>query len=126
MKSCAFCGRCANPNFVFAKSARDPRCVSGNSVTRSLGRRRFYTPYREQFSPDLTVLDSVVEEWISVRTFRAKEKITANPQQVVDWTFAGKSPPLIIKSKRSDPRDGSQKDGSLEGDRGAANRITGI
>jgi ABC-type nitrate/sulfonate/bicarbonate transport system substrate-binding protein len=49
---------------------------------------RFYALYREQFNPDLTVPDSVVEEWISVGTFRAKEKITAKPQQVVDWTFA--------------------------------------
>jgi hypothetical protein len=48
----------------------------------------FYALYREQFNPDLTVPDSVVEEWISVETFRAKEKITAKPQQVVDWTFA--------------------------------------
>ena len=39
---------------------------------------------REQFNPDLTGPDSVVEEWISVGTFRAKEKITAKPQQVVD------------------------------------------
>jgi ABC-type nitrate/sulfonate/bicarbonate transport system substrate-binding protein len=49
---------------------------------------RFYALYREQFNPDLTVPDAVVEEWISVGTFRAKEKITAKPQQVVDWTFA--------------------------------------
>ena len=48
----------------------------------------FYAIYREQFNPDLTVPESVVEEWISVGTFRAKEKITAKPQQVVDWTFA--------------------------------------
>jgi len=44
--------------------------------------------YREQFNPDLTVPDSVVEEWIGVGTFRAKEKITAKAQQVVDWSFA--------------------------------------
>ena len=49
---------------------------------------RFYGIYREQFNPDLTVPDSVVEEWIAVGTFRAKEKITAKPQQVVDWSFA--------------------------------------
>jgi ABC-type nitrate/sulfonate/bicarbonate transport system substrate-binding protein len=49
---------------------------------------RFYAIYREQFNPDLTVPDSVVEEWIGVGTFRAKEKITAKPQQVVDWSFA--------------------------------------
>ena len=44
--------------------------------------------YREQFNPDLTLPESVIEEWIAVGTFRAKEKITAKPQQVVDWTFA--------------------------------------
>ena len=49
---------------------------------------RFYTLYREQFNPDLTVPDSVVEEWIGVGTFRAKDKISAKPEQVVDWSFA--------------------------------------
>ena len=49
---------------------------------------RFYALYREQFNPDLTVPDLVVEEWISVGTFRAKERIIPKPQQVVDWTFA--------------------------------------
>jgi hypothetical protein len=48
---------------------------------------RFYALPREQFNPDLKVPDPVVEEWISVGTFRAK-KITAKPQQVVDCTFA--------------------------------------
>jgi hypothetical protein len=41
-------------------------------------------------TPILPVPDSVGEEWISVGTFRAKEKITAKPQQVVDWTLAEK------------------------------------
>jgi ABC-type nitrate/sulfonate/bicarbonate transport system substrate-binding protein len=49
---------------------------------------RFYALYREQFNPDLSVPDSVVEEWISVGTFRAKEKPSVKPQVVVDWTFA--------------------------------------
>ena len=49
---------------------------------------RFYALYREQFNPDLSVPDSVVEEWISVGTFRAKEKPSVKPQAVVDWTFA--------------------------------------
>ncbi len=35
---------------------------------------RFYALHREQFNPDLTVPESVVKEWISVGTFRAKEK----------------------------------------------------
>ena len=56
-------------------------------VDRSVA-ERFYALYREQFNPDLTVPDAVVEEWIAVGTFRAKEKVSAKPQQVVDWSFA--------------------------------------
>jgi ABC-type nitrate/sulfonate/bicarbonate transport system substrate-binding protein len=52
---------------------------------------RFYTLYREQFNPDLSVPDSVVEEWIAVGTFRAKEKPAIKLQTVVDWTFAEKA-----------------------------------
>ena len=36
---------------------------------------RFYARYREQFNPDLPVPDLVIEEWIDVGTFRAKEKL---------------------------------------------------
>jgi hypothetical protein len=50
--------------------------------------KRFYALYGEQFNPDPAISAAVVEEWISVATFRAKEKITAKPQQDVDWTFA--------------------------------------
>jgi NitT/TauT family transport system substrate-binding protein len=49
---------------------------------------KFYGIYRDQYNPDLTVPDSVVEEWVAVGTFRAKEKITAKPQVVYDWSFA--------------------------------------
>jgi ABC-type nitrate/sulfonate/bicarbonate transport system substrate-binding protein len=52
---------------------------------------RYYALYREQYNPDLTVPDSVVEEWISVGTFRAKDKSTAKPQVVRDWNFAEKA-----------------------------------
>ena len=52
---------------------------------------KFYPVYRDQYNPDLTVPDSVVEEWIAVGTFRAKEKITVKPQVVYDWTFAGRA-----------------------------------
>lgn len=52
---------------------------------------RFYGLYREQFNPDLSVPDSVVEEWIAVGTFRAKEKPAIKIQTVVDWTFAEKA-----------------------------------
>jgi len=49
---------------------------------------RFYAIYRDQYNPELSVPDSVAEEWIAVGTFRAKEKITAKPSVVADWSFA--------------------------------------
>jgi ABC-type nitrate/sulfonate/bicarbonate transport system substrate-binding protein len=52
---------------------------------------KFYGIYRDQYNPDLTAPDAVVEEWIAVGTFRAKEKITVKPQAVYDWTFAEKA-----------------------------------
>ena len=52
---------------------------------------KFYPLYRDQYNPDLTLPDSVVEEWISVGTFRAKEKNTVNPRVVRDWSFAEKA-----------------------------------
>ena len=54
---------------------------------------KFYGLYREQFNPDLTLPDSVVEEWIAVGTFRAKDKkeLAVKPQVVRDWTFAEKA-----------------------------------
>jgi ABC-type nitrate/sulfonate/bicarbonate transport system substrate-binding protein len=52
---------------------------------------RFYTLYRDQYNPDLTLPDSVVEEWIAVGTFRAKKKPSVKLQTVVDWTFAEKA-----------------------------------
>jgi len=52
---------------------------------------RFYTLYREQFNPELTVPESVVEEWIAVGTFRAKEKTLVKSQVVRDWSFAEKA-----------------------------------
>ena len=52
---------------------------------------RFYPIYRDQYNPDLTVPDSVTEEWIAVGTFRANEKINVKPQVVRNWTFAEKA-----------------------------------
>jgi ABC-type nitrate/sulfonate/bicarbonate transport system substrate-binding protein len=53
---------------------------------------RFYSLYRDQYNPDLTVPDAVAEEWIAVGTFRAKDKIAAvKPAAVRDWTFAEKA-----------------------------------
>jgi hypothetical protein len=81
---------------------------------------RFYALYREQFNPDLTVperggrkMDFHGERFEP----RKNHRQTATYRRL---DVCRKSPTLIIKSKRSDPRDGSQKDGSLEGDRGAA------
>jgi ABC-type nitrate/sulfonate/bicarbonate transport system substrate-binding protein len=53
---------------------------------------RFYPLYREQYNPDLTVPDAVAEEWISVGTFRAKDKTAAvKPSIVRDWSLAEKA-----------------------------------
>jgi NitT/TauT family transport system substrate-binding protein len=54
---------------------------------------KFYTLYREQYNPELSVPNSVVEEWIAVGTFRAKEKEKggAQAQRVHDWRFAEKA-----------------------------------
>jgi ABC-type nitrate/sulfonate/bicarbonate transport system substrate-binding protein len=52
---------------------------------------KFYAIYRDQYNPELSVPDSVTEEWIAVGTFRAKEKITGKPQVVRDWSFAEKA-----------------------------------
>jgi NitT/TauT family transport system substrate-binding protein len=54
---------------------------------------KFYALYREQYNPDLSVPNSVVEEWIAVGTFRSKEKEKggAQAQRVYDWRFAEKA-----------------------------------
>lgn len=54
---------------------------------------RFYPLYREEYNPELTVPDSIVDEWVAMGTFRAKEKEkrAANIQAVYDWTFAEKA-----------------------------------
>lgn len=56
---------------------------------------RFYTLYRDQYNPELTVPDSVAEEWIAVGTFRAKDKKegSVRPQVVRDWRFAERAKP---------------------------------
>lgn len=64
---------------------------------------RFYALYREQFNPDLTVPDAVVEECISVGTFRAKEKSRqAATGRGLD--VCRKNPTLISKGKDLAPR----------------------
>lgn len=52
---------------------------------------RLYGLVREQYNPELTLPDSVVEDLLAVGTFRSKEKATFNAQAVRDWTFAEKA-----------------------------------
>ena len=73
------------------------------------GRERFLKSLSTESS--LTPIygnDSAIEEWISLGTFRAKEKITAKPQQVVDLTLP-KSPTFIIKERNLIPKPQHQK-----------------
>ncbi|HSK30300.1 MAG TPA: hypothetical protein VLA17_10080 [Candidatus Limnocylindria bacterium] len=46
--------------------------------------------YREQYNPDLSLPDGVVEDLLTVGTFRLKEKSknVLGPQAVRDWSFA--------------------------------------
>jgi hypothetical protein len=57
---------------------------------------RSYALYREQFNPDRTVPDSMVEEWIYVGTFRVK-KNHRQPATDRRLDVCRKSPPLIIE-----------------------------
>jgi ABC-type nitrate/sulfonate/bicarbonate transport system substrate-binding protein len=54
---------------------------------------KLYKLYRDQYNPDLTLPDSVVEDLLAVGTFRLKEKpkTALNPQTVRDWSFAEKA-----------------------------------
>jgi NitT/TauT family transport system substrate-binding protein len=54
---------------------------------------KLYKLYHEQYNPDLTLPDSVVEDLLAVGTFRLKEKPKAafNLQSVRDWSFAEKA-----------------------------------
>ena len=82
---------CAMRFYFCRTSAKSASAWSKSCSSSTVRRPNDSTPvYREQYNPDLTVPDSVVEEWIAVGTFRAKEKITAKPQ-VVDWSFAEKA-----------------------------------
>jgi hypothetical protein len=60
------------------------------------GAERFYTLYREQFNPDLTLSDSVVEEWIPWERLEPKKnhrQAATGPRLDV----CRKRPPLIQK-----------------------------
>jgi hypothetical protein len=52
---------------------------------------RFYALYGKQLTLISRYPTRWSKKWIFVGTFRAKEKIAAKPQQVVDWTFTEKA-----------------------------------
>jgi hypothetical protein len=54
---------------------------------------RLFKLYRDQYNPELSLPDSVVEDLLAVGTFRLKEKPknALGPQSVRDWTFAEKA-----------------------------------
>jgi ABC-type nitrate/sulfonate/bicarbonate transport system substrate-binding protein len=54
---------------------------------------KLYGLVRDQYNPELTLPDSVVNDLLAVGTFRSKEqeKATLNLQTVRDWTFAEKA-----------------------------------
>ncbi len=49
--------------------------------------------YRDEYNPDLTLPDAIVNDLLAVGTFRLKEKskTSLGPQSVRDWTFAEKA-----------------------------------
>ena len=54
---------------------------------------KLYRLYRDQYNPELTLSDPVVEDLLAVGTFRLKEKpkTTQSLESVRDWTFADKA-----------------------------------
>jgi ABC-type nitrate/sulfonate/bicarbonate transport system substrate-binding protein len=55
------------------------------------GAERLYGLVRDQYNPDLTLPDAVINDLLAVGTFRAKEKPTVNLSAVRDWSFAEKA-----------------------------------
>lgn len=54
---------------------------------------RLFKLYRDQYNPELTLPDSIVDDLLAVGTFRLKEKPKTglNQQNVRDWSFAEKA-----------------------------------
>jgi hypothetical protein len=54
---------------------------------------RLFKLYRDQYNPDLSLPDTIVEDLLAVGTFRLKEKPKnpLGPQSVRDWSFAEKA-----------------------------------
>jgi len=79
---------------------REQRAASVDLLAKTLHlnhalAEKLYPVYRDQYNPDLTVPDSVLEEYKGVASFRLKdkEKIKELPkiQVLRDWTFAEKA-----------------------------------
>jgi len=69
--------------------------LAKRTATRPIRSKTGIRSHTAASNPDLPVPEAVVEEWISLG-----RKITATPQQVVDWTFAEQNAPLIIKKSK--------------------------
>ena len=53
---------------------------------------KLFKLYRDQYNPELTLPDSIVDDLFAVGTFRLKEKPKALSQQAIrDWSFAEKA-----------------------------------
>ena len=54
---------------------------------------KLYKLYRDQYNPELTLSDPIVEDLLAVGTFRLKEKAktAVSLESVRDWTFADKA-----------------------------------
>lgn len=81
---------------------REQRTASVDLLAKTLNLERavaekFYPLYREQYNPELTVPDSVLEEYRGVASFRLKDKEKAKEllkvQSLRDWSFAEKAKP---------------------------------
>jgi ABC-type nitrate/sulfonate/bicarbonate transport system substrate-binding protein len=55
--------------------------------------KEYYGLFRDQYNPEMSLPDSVIEELLAVGTFRAKDKenIKVSIQAVRDWSFAEKA-----------------------------------
>jgi ABC-type nitrate/sulfonate/bicarbonate transport system substrate-binding protein len=55
--------------------------------------KEYYGLFRDQYNPDMSLPDSVIEELLAVGTFRAKDKeqFKVSVQALRDWSFAEKA-----------------------------------
>jgi NitT/TauT family transport system substrate-binding protein len=79
---------------------REQRAASVELLTKTLKlnrsvAERFYPLYRELYNPELTISDSILEEFIAVSNFRLKstekDKELLKIQVLRDWSFAEKA-----------------------------------